>query len=217
MIVWDYIISNLWPKLVILAAFIAVAERIWKPVRFVGSATKNTYKFAKRFVGSVEHIENMRTDVSQIKEQVGTHEIALKFIQKEFNPNGGSSMTDKINQINLQLHKVAQKHRVDMEMSHHGIFQCDRDGNISYVNKTLANALGVTKEDFLGKNWENYIASPEFREKMYDALKSGRDLSVHANFLDIDGKQLRTKVAATPFDEGYTAYVEFLNPKIKLK
>ncbi len=203
------IFTQWWAWLVAVAAVIGIIERLWKPIRIARDAGKRTATFAKRFVGSVNHIESMREDVTEIKCKIDAHEIALDYLQKEFRPNGGSSTRDQLNHINMQLQRVAQKHKVDMEMSSNGIFQCDKDGNYSYVNKTLANALGVTKEDLYGRNWENYFGSKEFKDKWFEGIKSGRDTLFYTEIADIDGEKIKVKISTTPFDDGYTGYIEF--------
>lgn len=205
----NYILDNWWPKLIIFAAFIATIERLWKPIQWVMAGGRRVSKFTKRAVGTVKLIETMHDRVKGIEEQSNQHAFTISELKAQFFPNGGSSLKDQLNQMQLQIHDLAKKNKVDMEMSVHGIFQCDMNGRNAYVNKTYANMLGVTKEDLLGRNWEQYISSDDYQEKWKQAFEAERDFHANVTFTDIDGHIVPGKITATRFGDGYAGYIEF--------
>lgn len=207
--IWDYIIANWWPKAIIFAAFVATIERLWKPVRWVVSGGKRASSFAKRAIGTVRIIETMHSDVKAIDERSKQNAFGIAELKAQFHPNGGSSIKDQLNHMQLQIHDLAKKNKVDMEMSIHGIFQCDINGRNAYVNKTYANMLGVTKEDLLGRNWEQYIVSDDYQDKWRSAFDAERDFHANVTFLDIDGNKVPGRITATRFGDGYAGYIEF--------
>lgn len=208
--VLDYIIAHWWSKLIILAGIIATAERLWKPIRW-------TAKGVKRVAGTVRLIENLAPVVDEIKDTVlvidersKQNAFSIEKLSADIHPNGGGSGRDVLNRIELQLKYLAKKNKVDMEMSHHGIFQCDMDGRITYVNKTYANAIGVTKEELFGISGYQYIEKGDFQDVWRAAREGGMDINnVPAKIIDIDGNRLPCKISATRFDDGYAGYIDF--------
>lgn len=209
----QYIADHLWTKLVIIAAFLATIEKLWKPIRWGINGTKKAGQWGKRAVGAVKLIEQMDSRSKAHAEKIDSHGIALDYLMKEFKPNGGSSLKDQMNKMEMQVQELAKKNKVDMEMSHHGIFQCDMEGRNSYVNKTYANMIGVTKEELLGRNWEQYIESDDYLTKWEAAFEAERDFHANVVFIDVDGTRLPCKISATRFGDGYAGYIDFQKQK----
>lgn len=82
----------------------------------------------------------------------------IEDIQKQFYPNGGSSMRDSINRIESGVQAALERDWVTYELDSRGIFECDSDGKKCRVNKAWCSMTGISQDDAVnGYGWINGI------------------------------------------------------------
>lgn len=130
-------------------------------------------------------------------------------ITHEFRPNGGKSIRDRLNRIEVDLQKKDVRYRVVLDSAHLGIFECDATGACTYANRTLCDWFEMQHSEMLGNGWLAAIKAEE-REAVHsnwkDAalndipwsttytvvpVRGGKSYTAHAKAVairDIDGK-----------------------------
>ena len=83
-------------------------------------------------------------------------------------------------------------------------FTCASEGNVTYVNQTLARWLGVGKQELLGWGWINYVHIDDrdrVRREWMACVKEHRTLSVHYRLVEADGGITNVHAVATPIPD----------------
>lgn len=108
------------------------------------------------------------------------HELAptIKRMAVEVLPNGGSSISDKVNRIHAQLDYMDR--RSDQAMSSLKIAgaRTDKVGDLIYVSRALQRQAGRTADEMLGRGWLNCvdpIERPRVRKDVFEAVADHRD------------------------------------------
>jgi PAS domain S-box-containing protein len=89
----------------------------------------------------------------------------LETMEKEFKPNGGSSMRDAINRIELRQIIADQRVKALDNDSIRGVWEADQEGKLIHTNRTYQRIVGSTAEALDGFGWVNTI-HPEDRESV---------------------------------------------------
>ena len=77
-----------------------------------------------------------------------------------------------------------------------GYFECDLEGNNTYVNKTYARELKTTVDQLENKNWVNFINDENYEEKWRQAFNDQRSFESDVTFKDSEGNDIKAKVKA---------------------
>ena len=83
-------------------------------------------------------------------------------------------------------------------------FTCASEGNVTYVNQTLARWLGVGKQELLGWGWINYVHIDDrdrVRIEWMACVKEHRTLSIHYRLVEADGDITNVHAVATPIPD----------------
>lgn len=83
-------------------------------------------------------------------------------------------------------------------------FTCASEGNVTYVNQTLARWLGVGKQELLGWGWINYVHIDDrdrVRREWMACVKEHRTLSIHYRLVEADGGITNVHAVATPIPD----------------
>ena len=114
----------------------------------------------------------------------------------ELTPNGGTSIKDKIDHIDINLSLFQQVQEAMAADTKAALFRTDSLGNCVYVNRTYTRTVGLNVSEILGHGWQNAIAE-EDREKVvaewYKSVKENREYSQEFRFETPDGVQTRCK------------------------
>lgn len=138
---------------------------------------------------------------------------ALDTIRKQLVPNGGASISDKLDRV--ETNQIIQGHRlgVALQTAKTAVVETDSRGRVVLVNEPLCMLLGRTKEDLLGNNWISVI-HPEDREvvsdEWKDAVENHRNFDAHFRFVLLDGASMRVymKMSPTPsHQERHLGYI----------
>lgn len=122
---------------------------------------------------------------------------AIYHIQSELNPNGGASLRDAINRIELQLLMEQSARRATAMVLDVGVWEADKDGNYIWANRTWLDMNGLSLEDARGHGWVNGISRRD-RERMerdwQEAVERKTVFDAETDYVkrDIAGKPIRT-------------------------
>lgn len=152
-------------------------------------------------------IGDLKTDIEALSEQV-------KFVVCEFKPNGGASVRDSLNRI--ELRQVLQEQRQwailsDMAV---GVFEADAEGEFIRVNRKYLRMTGRAPEEVTGSGWINTVALRDRKrvEKEWNtAISEGREFE--SVFLLITPDNERLQVSARTYkmvDEENNSSIGFM-------
>ena len=93
-----------------------------------------------------------------------------------------------------------KKYRQLVETLHEGIWLIDKDANTTFVNRRMAEMLGYSVEEMLGKPLFNFMdeRSVEITKRKLERRKHGVDEQHDFEFLRKDGSRIYTSIATTP-------------------
>ncbi len=103
-----------------------------------------------------------------------------------------------------ELRVSQEKYRAIVETSHEGIVLASLDGEFYFVNQRMADMLGYSREELVGKNSLGIIdeASEETARKTRDVLAGGESVQSEYRLRKKDGTLLWSLVSAAPiFDD----------------
>lgn len=115
----------------------------------------------------------------------------LSKMDYEFTSNGGKSIKDAINRI--ELRQISQEHRIHAILSHWPLafFESDSNGMCIWVNKTYSRLTGKSIDELRGNGWLNVIAE-EDREKVskewFSSIDQQREFSLKYRIITATGK-----------------------------
>lgn len=185
-------IENHTSIVITISAVVTAFVSLWKHI-------KKPFQLFKKAVNAIDKIENL---------------------DAQFKTNGGSTPLDKINKIGEQIEdihtkvfKLHQRQNFFLDDESFGYFECDLEGNNTYVNKTYAKKLKVNCEDLENKNWVNYIHDDDYEEKWTSAFKDQRSFESDVTFKDSEGNEVKTyiKVKEVRGSNGLLGYIGIIN------
>lgn len=108
----------------------------------------------------------------------------------------------------LEKHQEAlRSFKEAIEHTGHSVVITDRNGQIEYVNPTVEEMTGYSKDEVLGKNprlWKSGEHPPQFYESMWDVILSGRTFKAEVINTDKHGNNFTIHQTISPIfdDEG---------------
>lgn len=101
-----------------------------------------------------------------------------------------------------------ERYRMVAEISDEGIYEINTEGLIVFANKKYARMFGYEVEEFIGRNWMDFI-SPKVKEKagaLYKKMLAGEIISGRGLGIDRNGKEVVTQYQSGPiFKDGVIA------------
>jgi PAS domain S-box-containing protein len=81
----------------------------------------------------------------------------------EFSPNSGKSIKDQLNRIDdsIRLGELRSK-MISNSLVSTGAYECNVDGNCTWVNNALSEIYGLDKDQMLGQGW---LSAVKFNER----------------------------------------------------
>ncbi len=156
-----------WSWLVKLAAIVTASTVIWK------YAIKPIVEFAKDTKNLIINLNIMYP--------------ILETIVHDFKPNGGNSLRDVVDRIELNLFLFEQKYRAVVEFQDIGVFETDKDGKYTWVSDKW---LSITNQSWLDASNNGWIAqvAPEDRNNVWheweSAVRQTRQFSMKYKIID---------------------------------
>lgn len=118
----------------------------------------------------------------------------LGFIEAELRPNGGSSIRDAVNRMELgidaanrKIELVSQRQLQRYNLDSTGLWETDIAGRFTSVNPALARMAGVAPDDFLGMGWKTHVHPRDRAEvgaSWQSAVLDQRDFSLVFRFVN---------------------------------
>ncbi len=106
---------------------------------------------------------------------------------------GLNMMVDDIRASAEALKESEEKFRTFMETASDLMHIADKDGNITYVNESMARTLGYSKEEMVGKHVTQFlskeIVEKDFKPKWEELIAKG-DIALEATWVAKDGKEI---------------------------
>jgi len=107
-------------------------------------------------------------------------------IQKELVTNGGKSLKDSLNRIEMRQCRAEEKMRILLSGADKPCFECNEQGECIYINNAYLNLVECKEADALLNNWRNLI-HPDDRDEIIKewsmAVKDKRDFEYKFRYL----------------------------------
>lgn len=127
--------------------------------------------------------------------------IIIEKLQEEFKPNGGGSLRDAINRIEMNLLLEQQTRRVMSMALDVAIFECNAEGLYLWVNQAYTNLSGLTPADAKNYGWVTAV-DPKDREPVTNewenAIKQKRTFQMEFRIINLNSG-IPVKVNALSF------------------
>lgn len=186
-------ISHFWQELVVLAGLGSAALSIWK---FVLSPVWKTIKYIKDVFSKVDTAIPVLFDIAH-----------------EFRPNGGNSLRDVLNRLEVAFLKTQYKTRLILDHLSIGVFETDANGNCLWVNTAWTEIASRTLEEAKGTGWLLSIHQDD-RDAVFHEWKSSieqmRDFNLTYRFVDNDGKVTKVKGSSTAIRDKEGAIIAYI-------
>lgn len=127
------------------------------------------YKSAKWGVNKMFKLVQTMAGTHQIQDRQVKIEEKLDLIIKELSYNGGGSTKDFLKDVQSAIIRVESRQQalLDMPDRQDGLFECNKQGDLVWTNKSLCIMLGKTPDDLLGTGWYNSI----HRNEKFDVIE----------------------------------------------
>lgn len=130
-----------------------------------------TYKrINNKFTQILEHIN----EIADLKKSLGTIFQMIEKIKGQVEMNGGGSMHDVLNRVEVQGIIHSQIIRYMMSSSDVGSCIFDIDGNITDIDRGACKILGWSESELLGRSWLSRVVNRD-RAKTYSEWASSID------------------------------------------
>ena len=131
--------------------------------------------------GGVVFYKKVIAPTHKFVQRMSNLEQSIEKVYKELIPNGGGSLRDVVNKINIRTIKTEERQKAILNDATCAVFEADELGQFSYVNRSFKDWILKSADDLLGNNWVNSIY---FEDRMkvetewIDCVKRGRDFSM---------------------------------------
>lgn len=138
-------------------------------------------------------------------------------IAKELLPNGGTSLRDAVNRLELQGQETRALVVAGMDRDRHPLFQSDTMGRCVWVNAAYLQLTGRQRDDILSYGWIN-VVHPQDRERIraawFLAVKEERAFEEEYRIQDLAGDTHSIVCYASPTVvagavKGWIGHMEF--------
>jgi PAS domain S-box-containing protein len=163
-----------------VTAYITIAGTIYAVVRWGVTPVVN-YFVKPVWIKLANFISRANSVPDQLeKTLLILHNDVLPFItsfQAEFTRNSGKSLKDQITRIddNVKLAELRSKLISNM-LTTICSYECDPQGNTTWVNKAMCELFGLTHEEMLSNGWLSAVDEKEradIWERWHDNIRSG--------------------------------------------
>lgn len=140
----------------------------------------------------------------------GDTKFKIDKIYSELSPNGGASIRDAVNRIEIRLVAVEQRQNLYLMESPQGIFETDASGRVISVNRTYCRMTGRTERELFGMNWVNAIL-PEDRDRVMTNWESSveecMEFICKFNMIHSDNQIFTVSTIAYPMENQVTGEI----------
>lgn len=173
-------------------------------IALIGTVT--VFLWRKALLPTIRGVRKVLQEIDTLADS----RIKIDSIYNELHPNGGSSIRDAINRIEMRLVQVEQKQNVYLLESPQGIYETDHEGNYIGVNRTFLRMVARTEKEVLGRGWVHCIADSDKErvKKAWDeAVEHGMEFSMIYDMIDVDGEIFKVNAIAYPMESPTTKQI----------
>lgn len=146
----------------------------------------------------------------------------IEYILKEFTPNHGTSLKDKIDKIEVGLSEntkitetnteilriITDRQKWLVDKQNIPIFETDAEGNWTWINDAFTNLVNTSRDELLDKKWISFIHESDrnrVTNEWENAVKNNRNSQISFIIVSIDGNKYNVEWYATKHkNNGYT-------------
>lgn len=144
-------------------------------------------------------------------------------IYKQLKPNGGSSLRDTVDNIDMRIYRLEEQIGVAAQVSNLilldaglAVFHADQQGNFTTVNRTFQIIAGRTEDDLVDHGWTSsvdYEQRAEVLNEWLESVKYEREFHTEFNIIHTDGTKHPVSCKAFPLrkqDGDVTGWMGFI-------
>jgi PAS domain S-box-containing protein len=149
----------------------------------------------------VKNRKMKKEKLSVIVDQFDCIQQKLDSLVAELRPNGGKSLRDLIEKINLNTTYNREYVRATLDNDIQMIYETNEVGEVVWVNNTYGRYAGKQIDDLLDNGWINSVTT-EFRNTVRDewqsAVEEHRDFNLEYDMISYDGSKMKVQSVARP-------------------
>ncbi len=173
---WEQVASIL----AVVGAALVVVKFLWRKVP----------KLYNKLRHNMFGIGDLKVDMKALSEQ-------MQFVVSEFAPNGGASIKDSLNRIELRQVRQEQRQKAIFSDMSVGVFETDDEGEYNWVNRKYLRMTGRAPDEVKGSGWVNTVAARD-RERVIlawnEAVAEGREFEEEYLMITPDNKRVQVQV-----------------------
>ena len=174
----------------VLGAALAMLRWLW------GAVPRLCRRIGKK-LSKMFGIGDIKTDIGALSEQV-------RFVVDELRPNGGASIRDSLNRIEIRQVLQEQRQKAILSDMSVGVFETDMDGEFVWVNRKYLRMTGRTPSEVKGSGWINTVAERD-RERVKtewdDAMEENREFESRFLLITPDDDRIEVQVRTYKYEE----------------
>jgi PAS domain-containing protein len=114
----------------------------------------------------------------------------LSKLATEFQPNGGSSLKDRIEAIYDEIKELSATNAVSLNLVPYAFFRADVSGNVTWINRYFVQITDLSEQDAFGLGWLNCVCESDRVRVKHEWIAAIADQrSVKTSFKLVDGRQ----------------------------
>ena len=168
-------------------------------------------KIYKKLRHNMFGIGDIKTDIAALTKQVG-------LVVTELQPNGGASVRDSLNRIELRQVLQEQRQKAILSDMSVGVFETDNEGEFVWVNRKYLRMTGRAPDEVKGSGWINTVAHRD-RERIVTAWNKAiqEGIEFEEVFMIITPDDTRCEVQARTYkmdtaENGSLGFLGMLTP-----
>jgi len=140
-----------------------------------------------------------------VKDDIASLKVDLAKISSEFKTNGGKSLKDQINDLQVSTKTILYRQRWILDNREEPIFETDEHGNFTWVNDAFARLTDRPFRDLQNNNWINCLREDtreEITESWNIAMENKRTFEHILFIVDSKNRVFSTKCIASRQEDG---------------
>lgn len=141
---------------------------------------------------------------------------SVDVIKKEVLPNGGNSLKDTVNSLNITCERIEerqkvieQRSRIALHYHDQPIFETDAKGFLLWNNEEFYNLTCDSIDDLEGCNWINYVQAKD-RSKFIKEFESCSEMCRKFEFETRSTNNKKIKFTGTPYKTSESSHMGFI-------
>jgi PAS domain-containing protein len=150
------------------------------------------------FIKKLHPFTTITTDIAVLKTEVST-------ISKELKPNGGKSMKDQMNDLQLSTKTILYRQRWILDNREEPIFETDEKGDFTWANSALIRLTDRLFKDLENNNWINALCEKtrtEVNDSWQIAIENKRNFEHEIIIVDSKNRSFSAKCIAVRQEDG---------------